>query len=140
MASRSTLPPGLSRLGSTTARLFSRCDGLASDIGPHYPRFCGAPATGLAPHAYSREHQERNARHDRCYNHTPPEQVRSARSSQTPRGHCSEASDVLEYSRFRVCELLNPRAGRVLVTDALALEVLGAAKRTRGSPCCKLVG
>jgi hypothetical protein len=32
-----------------------------------------------------------------------------------------EASDVLEYSRFRVCELLNPRAGRVLVTDVLAL-------------------
>jgi hypothetical protein len=33
-----------------------------------------------------------------------------------------EASDVLEYSRFRVCELLNPRAGRVLVTDVLALK------------------
>jgi hypothetical protein len=32
-----------------------------------------------------------------------------------------EASDVLEYSRFRVCELLNPCAGRVLVTDVLAL-------------------
>jgi hypothetical protein len=33
-----------------------------------------------------------------------------------------EASDVLECSRFRVCELLNPRAGRVLVTDVLALK------------------
>jgi hypothetical protein len=33
-----------------------------------------------------------------------------------------EASDVLDYSRFRVCELLNPRAGRVLVTDVVALK------------------
>ena len=33
-----------------------------------------------------------------------------------------EASDVLDYSRFRVCELLNPRAGRVRVTDVLALK------------------
>ncbi len=33
-----------------------------------------------------------------------------------------EASDVLECSRFRVCELLNPRAGRVLVSDVLALK------------------
>lgn len=33
-----------------------------------------------------------------------------------------EASDVLDYSRFRVCELLNPRGGRVLVTDVLALK------------------
>ena len=32
-----------------------------------------------------------------------------------------EASDVLEYSRFRVCELLRSSAGRVLVTDVLAL-------------------
>ena len=33
-----------------------------------------------------------------------------------------EASDVLEYSRLRVCQLLNPRAGRVLVADVLALK------------------
>ena len=33
-----------------------------------------------------------------------------------------EASDVLDCSRFRVCELLNARAGRVLVTDVLALK------------------
>jgi hypothetical protein len=33
-----------------------------------------------------------------------------------------EASDVLDCSRFRVCELLNPRAGRLLVTDVLALK------------------
>jgi hypothetical protein len=33
-----------------------------------------------------------------------------------------EASDVLDYSRLRVCELLNRRAGRVLVTDVLALK------------------
>ncbi len=33
-----------------------------------------------------------------------------------------EASDVLECSRFRVSELLTPSAGRVLVTDVLALK------------------
>ena len=33
-----------------------------------------------------------------------------------------EASDVLEWSRFRVRELLNPGAGRVLVADVLALK------------------
>jgi hypothetical protein len=33
-----------------------------------------------------------------------------------------EASDVLDYSRFRICELLDPRAGRVLVADVLALK------------------
>jgi hypothetical protein len=32
-----------------------------------------------------------------------------------------EASDVLGCSRFRVCELLTVSAGRVLVTDVLAL-------------------
>ena len=48
-----------------------------------------------------------------------------------------EASDVLEYSRFRVCELLNPTAGRVLVTDVLALESSELAERTLGSPRCK---
>jgi hypothetical protein len=36
-----------------------------------------------------------------------------------------EASDVLECSRFRVGELLNARAGRVLVTDVLALKSFG---------------
>jgi hypothetical protein len=35
-----------------------------------------------------------------------------------------EASDVLDYSRFRVGELLNASAGRVLVTDLLALTSL----------------
>jgi hypothetical protein len=33
-----------------------------------------------------------------------------------------EASDVLELSRLRVCELLNASAGRVLVTDVLAIK------------------
>jgi hypothetical protein len=36
-----------------------------------------------------------------------------------------EASDVLDCSRFRVCELLNPRAGRLLVADVLALKSSG---------------
>ena len=35
-----------------------------------------------------------------------------------------EASDVLDCSRFRVGELLNASAGRVLVTDVLALTSL----------------
>jgi hypothetical protein len=48
-----------------------------------------------------------------------------------------EASDVLDYSRFRVFELLNPRAGRVLVCDVLALKgsvqpiALEAARTTK---------
>ena len=33
-----------------------------------------------------------------------------------------EASDVLDCSRFRVCEQLTASAGRVLVTDVLALK------------------
>ena len=33
-----------------------------------------------------------------------------------------QASDVLEWSRFRVCELLNPSAGRVLLAAFSALE------------------
>ena len=45
-----------------------------------------------------------------------------------------EASDVLEYSRFRVCELLNPTAGRVLVTDVLALESLEQPRHSRKPP------
>jgi hypothetical protein len=51
-----------------------------------------------------------------------------------------EASDLLDCSRLRVCELLNPRVGRLLVTDVLALkssvapsapEPAGAAKLAR---------
>jgi hypothetical protein len=33
-----------------------------------------------------------------------------------------EASDILNCSRFRVCEVLHTSAGRVLVTDVLALK------------------
>ena len=33
-----------------------------------------------------------------------------------------EASDILDCSRFRVCELLNAGAGRVPVTEVLALK------------------
>lgn len=33
-----------------------------------------------------------------------------------------EASDVLNCSRFRVCELLKPHGARVLVTEVLALK------------------
>jgi hypothetical protein len=46
-----------------------------------------------------------------------------------------EASDVLEYSRLRVCELLNPRAGRVLVSDVLALKSSVQRSALEPSPC-----
>ena len=51
-----------------------------------------------------------------------------------------EASDVLEYSRFRVCELLNPTAGRVLVTDVLALESVEPPSALEEAPAAKLLG
>ena len=49
-----------------------------------------------------------------------------------------EASDVLECSRFRVCELLNPRAGRVLVTDVLALKSSVRGSALEPPPVAKL--
>jgi hypothetical protein len=39
-----------------------------------------------------------------------------------------DASDVLDCSRFRVFELLTTNAGRVPVTDVLALKATPAAK------------
>jgi hypothetical protein len=50
-----------------------------------------------------------------------------------------EASDVLEWSRFRVCELLNPRAGRVLVADVLALKSSVQPSALEAAPAVKLV-
>ena len=49
-----------------------------------------------------------------------------------------QASDVLEWSRFRVCELLNPRAGRVLVADVLALKSVKPSA-LEAPPAVKLV-
>ena len=49
-----------------------------------------------------------------------------------------EASDVLEYSRFRVCELLNPCAGRVLVSDVLALRSSAQAGAIESPAVAKL--
>jgi hypothetical protein len=49
-----------------------------------------------------------------------------------------EASDVLDCSRFRVCELLNAIAGRVLVTDVLKLKSVAPSAR-EASPAAKLV-
>ena len=49
-----------------------------------------------------------------------------------------EASDVLECSRLRVCELLNPRGGRVLVTDVLALKSSVQASALEPPPVAKL--
>jgi hypothetical protein len=54
-----------------------------------------------------------------------------------------EASDVLDCSRFRVCELLNPsegRVGRVLVTDVLALKSFVPPSALEAAPAAKLVG
>ncbi len=48
-----------------------------------------------------------------------------------------EASDVLDCSRFRVGELLNASAGRVLVTDVLALTSL--IPSSAAPPAAKLV-
>jgi hypothetical protein len=45
-----------------------------------------------------------------------------------------EASDVLECSRFRVGELLNASAGRVLVTDVLALTSLVPSSALHAPP------
>ena len=51
-----------------------------------------------------------------------------------------EASDVLEWSRFRVCELLSPRAGRVLVADVLAVKSSVQSSALEAAPAVKLVG
>jgi hypothetical protein len=51
-----------------------------------------------------------------------------------------EASDVLDCSRFRVGELLNASAGRVLVTDVLALTSLVPPSALEVPPAAKLVG
>jgi hypothetical protein len=51
-----------------------------------------------------------------------------------------EASDVLEWSRFRVCELLSPSAGRVLVADVLALKSAVQPSALEVPPAVKLVG
>jgi hypothetical protein len=45
-----------------------------------------------------------------------------------------EASDVLDYSRFRICELLTASAGRVLVTDVLALKSFVAPSALDAAP------
>jgi hypothetical protein len=50
-----------------------------------------------------------------------------------------EASDVLEYSRLRVCELLKANAGRVLVTDVLALKSSVPPSALEAPPAAKLV-
>ena len=50
-----------------------------------------------------------------------------------------EASDGLECSRFRVCELLNVSAGRVLVTDVLALKSVVRPSALEAAPAAKLV-
>jgi hypothetical protein len=50
-----------------------------------------------------------------------------------------EASDVLDCSRFRVGELLNASAGRVLVTEVLALTSLAPSGAPQAPPAATLV-
>jgi hypothetical protein len=50
-----------------------------------------------------------------------------------------EASDVLDYSRLRVCQLLDASAGRVLVTDVLALKSSVPPTTLKPAPAAKLV-
>jgi hypothetical protein len=50
-----------------------------------------------------------------------------------------EASDVLGCSRFRVCELLTTNAGRVPVTDVLALKSSVPPTALEAVPAAKLV-
>ncbi len=50
-----------------------------------------------------------------------------------------EASDVLDCSRYRVGELLNASAGRVLVTEVLALTLAVAPGTLEAPPAAKLV-
>jgi hypothetical protein len=50
-----------------------------------------------------------------------------------------EASDVLDCSRFRVGELLNASAGRVLVSDVLALTSVVPPSALQAPPAAKLV-
>ena len=49
-----------------------------------------------------------------------------------------EASDVLDCSRFRVCELLTANAGRVPVTDVLALKSPVPPSTLEAAPAAKL--
>jgi hypothetical protein len=49
-----------------------------------------------------------------------------------------EASDVLDCSRFRVGELLNASAGRVFVTDVLALTSVVPPSALQAPPAAKL--
>ena len=50
-----------------------------------------------------------------------------------------DASDVLEWSRFRVCERLSPSAGRVLVADVLAVKSSVESSALEAAPAVKLV-
>jgi hypothetical protein len=51
-----------------------------------------------------------------------------------------EASDVLDCSRFCVGELLNASAGRVPVTDVLALKSFVPPNAREAAPAARLVG
>ena len=50
-----------------------------------------------------------------------------------------EASDILDFSRLHVCNLLTPSAGRVLVTDVLALKSVVPPSEPGAAAAAKLV-
>jgi hypothetical protein len=50
-----------------------------------------------------------------------------------------EASDVLDFSRLHVCELLTASAGRVLLTDVLALKSVVPPSAPQAAPAATLV-
>jgi hypothetical protein len=50
-----------------------------------------------------------------------------------------EASDILDFSRLHVCELLTATAGRVPVTDVLALKSVVPPSALEAAPAAKLV-
>ena len=63
----------------------------------------------------------------------------AGRSSCNGFATVQEASGVLDYSRLRVCQLLNASAGRVLVTDVLALKSSVPPTKLKPAPAAKLV-
>ncbi|HEY4827038.1 MAG TPA: hypothetical protein VIH85_09720 [Solirubrobacteraceae bacterium] len=50
-----------------------------------------------------------------------------------------EASDILDFSRLHVCNLLTPSAGRVLVTEVLALKSVAPPSELEAAAAAKLV-
>jgi hypothetical protein len=98
----------------------------------------GGLAIGVAARAYSRRNIEREIS---AMATTTPLQSKFGPIVADAAGTITvqEASDVLDCSRFRVGELLNASAGRVLVTEVLALTSLVPDSALEPPPAAKLV-